>query len=141
MGAVRPFGAVEASARKQTGQVRDTDTEDLLGEDVIHSLIEVADLLLQSLDQAAGDLAQEHARLGEWVEESHIRVRPEVFSIVRLCPCRGQVVEHAVGELRRGEDLVVGEVGDAGQDVRVATSEREIGVGGQEASSPTLTAV
>lgn len=125
MGAVRQLRAIDAPAREQAGEVRDADAVDLLGQDVINPLLQIGDRVLEPCGQPARDLTEEHARLGERVQEPHGRVGPKVRPVVIGCPRLGEGVEHLVGELRRREDLVVGQVRDAGQYVRVAPPQRE----------------
>ncbi len=52
-----------------------------------------------------------------------------------LRPGLGQRVEHAVGEVGRGEDLVVGEVGNAGEHIRIPPPEGEGGLESHGATS------
>jgi hypothetical protein len=74
---------------------------------------------------AAGDLAEEHAGLRAGVEEGDGLVGPEIRAAVVRGPRLGQRVEHPVGEFGRGEDLVVGEIGDAGEYVRIPPAQGE----------------
>jgi len=122
--------AIDAPARQQAGDLRDADAEYLLGQDMIYALRQVRNLLLQSLREAAGDLAEEHAGFRAGVQELHRLVGPEVRAIVAGRPRLGQRVQHPVGKLRRCEHLVVGEVRDARQYVRVAVAQGEAGLGG-----------
>lgn len=52
----------------------------------------------------------------------------------------GQHVQHLVRQLWRCEDLVVGEVGDARQHIRVAAAQGEARLGGHGMSPSFLTA-
>ncbi len=115
--------------------MRDADAEHLLRQDVIHPLLQVRNLLLQPFGQAAGDLAQEHAGFRERVEELHRLVGPDVRAAVVGRPRLGQRVQHPVRELRRCEHLVVGEVRDARQHVRVAAAQGKAGLCAHTASS------
>ena len=126
--AVGVLRAIHAAAREQAGELRDADAEHLLGQDVVDALFQVRNLALQPLGEAAGDLAQEHAGLREGVEEPHRPVGPDVRAAVVGGPRFGQRVQHPVRELRRREHLVVGEVRDAGQHVRVAAAQRKAGL-------------
>lgn len=126
--AVRVLGAIHAAPREQARDLRDADAKHLPGEDVVHALLQIRNLLFQSLSEAAGDFAQEHAGFRAGVEELHRLVGPEVHAAVVGGPRPGQRVEHPVGELRRREHLVVGEVRDARQHVRVTAAQREIGL-------------
>ena len=105
--------------------MRDADAEHLLGQDVIDALLKVRNLARQALGEAAGDLAQEHARLRARVEERHRLVRPDVRAVVVGRPRLGQRVQHPVRELGRREHLVVREVRDARQHIRVAAAQRK----------------
>ena len=67
--AVGVLRAIQAAARQQAGEMGDADPKYLLCEDVIDALLEVRNLARQTLSEAAGDLAQEHARLRERVKE------------------------------------------------------------------------
>ena len=59
---------------------------------------------------------------------------PPLFGRPRL----GKRVQHPVGELGRREHLVVGEVRDAGQNIRVAAAKRKAGLTVHTASSKPL---
>src|SRR4051794_207843 len=118
---VSVFGAVDAAPSHEAGEVGDRDPEYLLGEDVIYPLLEVDDLALKPLNQAARDLPKEHARFGDRIEERDGGVAPDVRAVSRFRPRFSQGIQHPVGELRRSNPLVVREVRDAGQDIRVAT--------------------
>ncbi len=126
--AVGELGAIDAAAGEEAGDAGDADAEDLFREDVIHALLQGGDLLLQAYGEAAGDLAEEDAGLGAGIEEGDGLVRPEVRAAVVGGPCLGEGVEHAVGEFRRGEDLVVGEVRDAGEHIRIPPAQGEGGL-------------
>lgn len=60
--------------------------------------------------------------------ESVPAVRPDTRPAVARRPCLGQGIQHAVGKLRRGEHLVVGKVGDAGEHVGVAPTQGKGGL-------------
>ena len=51
--AVGALRAVDAPAGQQAGELGDADAEDLLGQDVIDALLEVGDLVLEPLGEAA----------------------------------------------------------------------------------------
>jgi hypothetical protein len=102
-----------------------TDPEYLLGEDVIHALLEVRNLSGQSVGETARDLAQKYTGLRERVKELYGAIRPEVCSTMVRSPSLCQSVEHPVGELGRREHLIVGKVGYASQDIGVAPSKRK----------------
>jgi len=126
--------AVQAATRQVTREIRDTDAEHLLRQDVINALLKTWDRLRQPLGEAADDLAQEYARLGERVEESQRLVRSDVGAVIVRCPRHGQRVQHPIRELRRSEDLVVGEVGNACQHIRIPTSQCETSLSAHLAS-------
>ena len=132
--AVGVLRAIHAPPRQQAGEVRDADAEHLLRQDVIDALLKVRDLVRQALGEAAGDLAQEHARLRARVEEPHRLVRPEVRAAVVGRPRLGQRVQHPVRELGRREHLVVREVRDARQHIRVAAAQRKASLSAHAAS-------
>lgn len=110
IGAVGAFGAVDAAPREQGGHLRDGDAVELFAEDVVKPLLQIGNLRCQSVDQALGDFAQEYARFAHRVEKARIRVLPQALR---------QQIQHLVGNVRRGEDFVVGKVGEAGEDVGV----------------------
>lgn len=68
MRTVRPLRAVDTPSSKQAGQVRDADAVDLLGQNVVDSFLKVRDRVLESVGEAARDLAEEHARLRERIQ-------------------------------------------------------------------------
>lgn len=106
---------------------------------MVDPLLKVGDRAFEASGQAAGDLAQEHARLGERVKEPHVGIGPDVRSAVVSGPGVRDCIEHPVGELGRGEDLVVGEVRDARQDVGIAPAKSEAHLGcAHPASSLTV---
>ena len=123
--AVGELRAIDTPASQQCSELCDPDAENLTGEDVIDALGEVRERQDQSVGEAASDLAKEDPRLGERIEERDIGVGPDVGAVVGVCPRGGKRVEHLVRELRRGEDLIVGEVRDARQHIRVVPSEGE----------------
>ncbi len=108
MRAVGELRAVDAPAREQRRELGDPDAEHLVGEDVIDAFGEVGDRQDQAVGESAHDLAEEHTRLGERIEERDIGVGPDVGAVVGVCPRGGKRVEHLVRELGRGEDLIVG---------------------------------
>lgn len=126
--AVGVLGAIHAAPREQAGDLRDADAEHLPGEDVVHALLQIRNLLFQSLSEADRDLAQEHAGFRAGVQELHRVIGPDVRALVVRRPRLGQRVQHPVGKLRRCEHLVVGEVRDARQHVGISSAQREIGL-------------
>jgi hypothetical protein len=63
------LGTIHAPACQQAREVRGGDAEHLPGQDVVHPLLQIGNLLLQSLVEALGNLAQETAGFGAGVEE------------------------------------------------------------------------
>ena len=122
VGAVGVFGAVQTAAGQQTGDAGDGDAVDLCGQDVLDACLQVGDVAGQAVDQAARDFTQEHTGFGAGVEERHRRIGPDAGAGVAGGPGLGQGVEHAIGQLGRGKDLVVGEVGDAAEHIRIAAA-------------------
>src|SRR5699024_701142 len=61
--------AVYASACQERRDLRDSDAENLYREDVIYPFGKIGKLQDQSVGEAVNDLAEEHTRLGEGVEE------------------------------------------------------------------------
>jgi hypothetical protein len=116
---VGPLRAVEAAPCDEAGQLGDPDAEDLLGQDVVDPLLQVRELVGQSLDEPLGDLAEEDSGLRERVEVGQRRVGPDVRAVMISSPGLSDEIEHPVRELGRGEDLVVRQVRDAGEDVRI----------------------
>lgn len=106
--AVGQFGAVERATAHLGSEVGAGDAEDLSGHDVVDTLLQVGDLLFETRQQPLGDLAQEDPALAAGVEEARLRTAEQLLR---------QQVEHSVGQLGRGEDLVAGKVGQAIEDV------------------------
>ena len=107
--AIGLFGAIERPTAHLGRKVGTGDTEDLLGHNVVDALLQVGDLRFQPRQQPLGNLAQEDAALAAGVEKTR-PARPE--QLLR------KQVEHPIGQLRRGEDLVAAQVGQAVQYVR-----------------------
>ena len=106
--AVGQFGAVERAAAHLGGKVGTGNAEDLLGHDVVDTLLQVGDLLFETRQQPFRNLAQEDAALAAGIKESRSGTAEQLLR---------QQVEHSVGQLGRGEDLVAGKVGQAIEDV------------------------
>ena len=106
---VGALGAVERAAAHLGREVGAGNAEELLGHDVVDAPLQVGYLRLQSDEQPLGNLAQENAALGAGVEEARAAGAEQLLR---------QQVEHAAGQLGRGEDLVAGEVGQAVEYVR-----------------------
>lgn len=107
--AVGLLGAVERSTAHLCREVGTGDAEDLLGHNVVDALLQVGNLRFQPCQQPLGDLAQEDATLRTGVEEASLRTAKQLLR---------QQVQHSVGQLRRSEDLVAAQVGEAVQYVR-----------------------
>ena len=106
--AVGYLGAVECAAAHLGGEVGAGNAEDLLGHNMVDTLLQVGNLLFQAYEQPFGNFAQEHAALAAWVEKAR-PARPEQL--------RWQQVEHPIGQLRRGKDLIAAQVGQAVENV------------------------
>ena len=115
--AVGIFAAIEAAAGKEAGDLRHGDAVDLLMKDVIQPLLKIGDLIRQSHNKPPGDLPQEDAGLGRRVQELGVGVPKQLL---------GQQVQHGVGDLWRGEHLVVAQIGQAGEDVRIVVGGIEV---------------
>lgn len=70
------FRTVQAAPRQHTGQPGYPDPENLFGQDVIDTFLQVRNLGSQPLRQPRGDLSQEDPRLGTRIEESHSWIGP-----------------------------------------------------------------
>src|SRR5581483_10462421 len=108
--------AIDAAPREQARDMRDSDAEHLFGQDVIDAFLKVRYFVRETFVEAAGDLTQEDTRLRTRVEEGHVFIRPNIRAVVTSRPCLGKGVKHSVSELRRCEDFIVREVGDARQN-------------------------
>ena len=117
--------AVKTAASQQAGEVGDTDTEYLLGQNMVDAILEVRYLICQALRKPTGDLTQEDSRLGTWIEKLGRLIGPKICAAVICRPRFGQGIKHPVSEFRRGEDFIIGEIGDTRQDIRVSTAERK----------------
>ncbi len=106
--AVGLLGAVERAAAHFGGEVGAGDAENLLGHDVVDALLQVGDLLFETRQQPLGNLAQEDPALAAGIEEARLAGAEQLLR---------QQVEHTVGQLGRGEDLVAAQIGQAVEDV------------------------
>ena len=106
--AVGLLGAVERAAAHLSSEVGAGDAENLLGHDVVNALLQVGDLLFETRQQPFRNLAQEDPALAAGIEKPRIGTAKQLLR---------QQVEHSVGQLGRGEDLVAGKVGQAVEDV------------------------
>lgn len=107
--AVGEFGTVERPAAHLSGEVGTGDTEDLSGHNMVDTLLQVGDLSFQPSQQPLGNLAQEDTALRTRVEKASLRTAEQLLR---------QQVQHPVGQLRRGEDLIAAQIGQAVQYVR-----------------------
>ena len=106
--AVGLLGAVERAAAHLGGEVGAGNAEDLLGHNMVDALLQVWKLLFQPCQQPFGNLTQEDTAFAARVEKARL-ARTEQFL--------RQQVEHSVGQLGRGEDLVAAQIGQAIEDV------------------------
>ena len=106
--AVGQFGAVERAAAHLGGKVGTGNAEDLLGHDVVDALLQIGDLLFETRQQPFRNLAQEDPALAAGIKKSRFGTAEQLLR---------QQVEHSVGQLGRGEDLIAGKVGQAIEDV------------------------
>ena len=106
--AVGLLGTVERTAAHLGGEVGARDSKNLLCHDVVDALLQVGNLLFETCQQTLGNLAQEDPALAAGVEKSRFGTAEQLLR---------QKVEHTIGQLGRGEDLVAGKVGQAIEDV------------------------
>lgn len=104
------LAAIHTAAAQQAGQFSDGYAIDLVMKDVVDTLLAVGNLLLEAAVEAFHYLAQEDTTLADGVEECGVRAGKQFL---------GQQVEHLVGKRGRGEDLIVGEVGQAVEHIGV----------------------
>lgn len=103
------FGAVERAATHLSGEVGASDTENLLRHDMVDALLQVGNLLFEACQEPFRNLAQEDPALAARVEKSRFGTAEQLL---------WQQVEHTIGQLGRGEDLVAGKVGQAVENIR-----------------------
>ena len=102
------LGAVECAATHLGGEVGTGNAKDLLGHNMVDTLLQVRNLLFQAYEQPLGDLTQEDTALAARVEETCLRAAEQF---------RRQQVEHPVGEFRRCKHLVAAQIGQAVENV------------------------
>lgn len=102
------LGAVECATAHLGGEVGASDAEDLLRHDVVDALLQVGNLLFETCQQPFRNFAQKDPALAAGIEEARLAGAEQLLR---------QQVEHSVGQLGRGEDLVAGKVGQAVKDV------------------------
>ena len=106
--AIGLFGAIECATAHLGGEVGAGNAEDLLGHNVVDALLQVGNLLFQPCQQSFGNLTQEDSALAARVEKAHLAGTEQLL---------WQQVEHSVGQLGRGEDLIAAQIGQAIEDV------------------------
>jgi len=106
--AVGQFGAVERATAHLGSEVGAGDAENLLGHDVVDALLQVGNLLFETRQQPFYNLAQEDAALAAGIEKPRFGTAEQLLR---------QQVEHSVGQLGRGENLVAAQIGQAIEDV------------------------
>ena len=107
--AVGKLGTIERPTAHLGGEVGTGDAEDLSGHNVVNALLQVRNLRFQPSQQPLGNLTQKDATLATRVEKARLRAAEQLLR---------QQVEHTVGQLRRGEDLITAEVGQAVENIR-----------------------
>ena len=106
--AVGQLGAVERAAAHLGGEVGAGYAKDLLGHNMVNTLLQVRNLLFQTNEQAFGNLAQKHTALAARVKEACLWAAEQF---------RRQQVKHPVGEFRRREHLVAAQVSQAVKNI------------------------
>ena len=106
--AVGQFGTVERAAAHLGGEVGAGDAENLPRHDVVNALLQVGNLLFETRQQPFGDLAQEDPALAAGIEKPRFGTAEQLLR---------QQIEHSVGQLGRGEDLIAGKVGQTIEDI------------------------
>lgn len=108
--AVGVLAAIKGAPGQVGSQLRDGDAEDLVVQDVVDAKLSVWHQRFQASVQPFDDFPQEYATLGEWVKECRVRTPEKLLR---------QQVQDAVRQFWRGEDLVVAQVRDTVEHVRV----------------------
>ena len=102
------LGAIERATTHLGGEVGAGDAEDLLGHNMIDALLQVGNLLFKARQQPFGNLTQEDTAFAARVEEARLAGAEQFLR---------QQVEHSVGQLGRGENLIAAQIGQAIEDV------------------------
>ena len=102
------FGAIERAAAHFGGEVGAGYAEDLPGHNMVDALLQVGNLLFQPCQQSFGNLTQEDSALAARVEKARLAGTEQLL---------WQQVEHSVGQLGRGEDLIAAQIGQTIEDV------------------------
>ena len=106
--AVGLFGAIECAAAHLSGEIGAGNAEDLFGHNMVDALLQVWNLLFQPYQQPFCNLAQEDTAFAARVEEACLAGTEQLL---------WQQVEHSVGQLGRGEDLIAAQIGQTIEDV------------------------
>lgn len=106
--AIGLLGAIERATAHLGGEVGASNAEDLLGHNMVDALLQVGYLLFQPCQQSFGNLAQEDTTFATWVKKARLAGTKQLL---------WQQVEHSVGQLGRGEDLIAAQIGQAIEDV------------------------
>ena len=106
--AVGLLGTVEGAAAHLGGEIGAGNAEDLFGHNMVDALLQVGNLLFQPCQQPFGNLAQKDPALAAGIEKSRFGAAEQLLR---------QQVEHSVGQLGRGEDLVAGKVGQTVENI------------------------
>jgi len=104
------LGAVNASTGEQGCQLSDGNPEKLVVKNMVDPFLLVGDLLFQSYIQTFGNLPKKHPRLAEWIEKPSILIAPDSL---------WNQVQNLVHQLRRRENLIAAQIGQAGQYIGV----------------------
>ena len=102
------FSAIECTTAHLSSEVGAGDAEDLFGHNMIDALLQVGNLLFQPCQQPFGNLAQEDTAFATRVKKARLAGTEQLL---------WQQVEHSVGQLGRGEDLIAAQIGQAIEDV------------------------
>ena len=108
--AVGILGTIHTSPGEKAGQFSDCDAIQLLVENVVDAFLQIRDFLFQPLNQPFGNFPQKHPRLTGWVEKCCAAVMPQFFR---------QHIQHPVCYLRWCEHLIVGQIRQTGEDIRI----------------------
>lgn len=106
--AARVLGTINGAAARQSRQIGQSQSEQLIMKNMVDAPLQIGNFIRQSDQQPLGDFAQEHAAFATRVKKRRFRIR-EQFLL--------QQIQHGVRDFRRRENLVTGQVGDAGQNV------------------------
>ena len=106
--AVGLLSAIERATTHLGGEVGAGNAEDLLGHNMVDALLQVGNLLFQPCQQPFGNLAQKDTAFAARVKKARLAGTEQLL---------WQQVEHSVGQLGRGEDLIAAQIGQAIEDV------------------------